>query len=180
MSPANQNLPYVILKTKFPFIHASTSLDIKISTIASNRSFESCMSIPCLAPKNVFRFFHFCRGFCHCLLQFCSILRRPPHRSTKTFPGKSSSIVIDARRSRCPFGLRFQEARKSPGVARVVCESLGAKLSHLIFSLGTRAQMGSNLKSPISCPTSYLIVLNSSCKARLRKPLFVLGVGTGR
>ena len=83
MQPANQNLPYVILKTKFPFLHASTSLDKKTLTIASNRSFESCKSIPCLAPQNVFRFFHFCRGFCLCLLQFCSILPRPPHRSTE-------------------------------------------------------------------------------------------------
>ena len=40
-----------------------------------------------------------------------------------SFPGKSWSIVSDARRSRCPIGLRFQEAR-SPGVGQVVCEPL--------------------------------------------------------
>ena len=28
-----------------------------------------------------------------------------------SFPGKSRSIVIFARRSRCPIGLRFQEVR---------------------------------------------------------------------
>ena len=50
-----------------------------------------------------------------------------------SFPGKSLSIVSDARRSRCPIGLRFQEVR-SPGVGQVVCEPLWAKISHL--SLG--------------------------------------------
>ena len=40
-----------------------------------------------------------------------------------SFPGKSWSIVSEARRSRCPIGLRFQEAR-SPGVGQVVCEPL--------------------------------------------------------
>ena len=65
------------------------------------------------------------------------LLNAPPCDQTclkwLTFPGKSWSIVIGARRSRCPIGLRFQEAKQSPGVARVVCESLWAKISHLIF-----------------------------------------------
>ena len=58
-----QNLPYTMLKTRFYFLHASTSLDTKTLTIASNRNFESCLSICCLAPQHIFRFFHLCRGF---------------------------------------------------------------------------------------------------------------------
>ena len=53
-SPSNQNLPYIILKTRFPFIYASTSL-------ATNRNFESCLLILFLAPQRAPRFFHFCR-----------------------------------------------------------------------------------------------------------------------
>ena len=52
-----------MLKTKFNFLYASTSLDTKTLTIASNRNFESCLSICCLAPQYIFRFFHLCRGF---------------------------------------------------------------------------------------------------------------------
>ena len=85
-------------------------------------------------------FYNFSRGFCLRLWQPCSILCRPPQRSSERpryknvsamgyFPRKSWSIVIDARRSRCPVGLRFQEARLSRGVARVVCEPLWAKIS---------------------------------------------------
>ena len=62
-SPANQNLPHIMFKTRFPFLYVSTSLDTKTLTIASNRNFESCMSIRCLAPQPGSRFFHFCRGF---------------------------------------------------------------------------------------------------------------------
>ena len=42
----------MMLKTKFPFFYASTSLDTKTIKIASNRNFESCMSIRCLAPHD--------------------------------------------------------------------------------------------------------------------------------
>ena len=52
-----------MLKTRFYFLYASTSLDTKTLTIASNRNFESCLSICCLAPQHIFRFFHLCRGF---------------------------------------------------------------------------------------------------------------------
>ena len=80
----------------------------------------------------IFRFFHFCRGFCLRLWQLCSLLCSPPQRSTErskkkkrclksgahylcigngfllqwvTFSGKSWSIIFDARRSRCLVGL---------------------------------------------------------------------------
>ena len=63
-SPSNQSLPcYIMLKTRFPFPYASTGLDTKTLTIASNRNSESRRSIRCLAPQHIFRFFHFCHGF---------------------------------------------------------------------------------------------------------------------
>ena len=46
-------------------------------------NFESCRSICCLAPQHIFRFFHFRRGFFLCLWQLCSLLCRPPQRSTE-------------------------------------------------------------------------------------------------
>ena len=51
-SSSKQNLPYIMLKTRSPFIYASTSLD-------TNRNFERCLSIRCLAPQHIFQFFHF-------------------------------------------------------------------------------------------------------------------------
>ena len=108
-SPSNQNLPYMMLKTRFPFLYASTSLDTKTLTIALNFNFESYMTIRCLAPQHVLRFFHFWWLLC-----------LPPQRSTErsrwekktplqwfTFTGKSWSIVIESRRSHCSIGLRF-------------------------------------------------------------------------
>ena len=101
-----------------PFLSASINLDTKTLTIASNRNFESYLSILCL----VFL----------CLWQLCSLLCRPPQRSTErskkkkrclksgahylcigngfllqcvTFSGKSWSIIFDAGRSRCLVGL---------------------------------------------------------------------------
>ena len=47
---ANQNRPYMMLKTRFLFLCASISLDTKTLTIASNRNFESCTSIRCFSP----------------------------------------------------------------------------------------------------------------------------------
>ena len=101
-------------------VKASTSLDTKTLIIVSNRNFESFMSIRCLAPQHIFRFFHFCYRFFLCPWQLCSLLCRLPPRFAErsrlknkqtnkktclqwvTFSGKSWSIVIDAKRSRCP------------------------------------------------------------------------------
>ena len=47
------------VKTRFPFIYASTSLDTKRLTLASNCNFESCMSIRCFAPQHILQFFPF-------------------------------------------------------------------------------------------------------------------------
>ena len=82
-SSSNQNLTYIMLKTRSPFIYASTSLD-------TNRNFERCLSIRCLTPQHIFLFFHFS------LWRLCPLLRRPPQSSTErsslqwvSFPGKS-------------------------------------------------------------------------------------------
>ena len=111
-SPANQNLPHIMFKTRFPFLYASTSLDTKTLTIASNRNFESCMSIRCLAPQPGSRFFPFLPWFSFASGIF-GIFERSRYKKRcqqwVTFPGKSWSILVDARRSRCPIGLRFQE-----------------------------------------------------------------------
>ena len=122
-SPSNQNLPYRMFKMRFPLLYAITSLETKSLTITSNCDFESCMAIRCLASQHIFRFYHFFRGFFLCFWHFCSLLCRPPQRSLSdrdktinvsaivTFPRKSWSIVIGAKRFCCPLGLRFQEAR---------------------------------------------------------------------
>ena len=115
-SPSNQTLPYTMLKTRFPFLY--WSLDTKTSTIASNRNFKSCLSICCLAPQQGltrWRFSMFAVGF-SLLWQLCSLLCRPPQRSTER-----SRILIhrhwrqEVQLSHC---LRFQKARWSPGVGR--------------------------------------------------------------
>ena len=80
---SNHNLPYMMLKTRFPFLHASTILDIKTSTITSNCNFESCMSICCLAPQLILQFFHFWHRFFLYLWQLCSLLCLPLQRSTE-------------------------------------------------------------------------------------------------
>ena len=61
-------------------VKASTSLDTKTLIIVSNRNFESFMSIRCLAPQHIFRFFHFCYRFFLCPWQLCSLLCRLPPR----------------------------------------------------------------------------------------------------
>ena len=92
-----------MLKTRFPFLYASTSLDTKALTIASNRNFESCLSIRCLAPQHIFRFFHFGAGISFASGNFalyCVVLLNAPLSDQDqkkknvsairvTFPGKS-------------------------------------------------------------------------------------------
>ena len=65
----------MLLKTRFPFLYASTSLDTKTWTIASNRNFESCMSIRCLAPQHIAAGSSFAFGnFTH----YCVVLLNAP------------------------------------------------------------------------------------------------------
>ena len=97
-SPSNHNLPCMMSKTSFPFLYASTSFDTKTLSIASNRNFESLCRFVVLLLSTFSGFSIFAAGF-------------PFLWQWVTFPGKHWSIVIDARRSRCPIGLRFQKAR---------------------------------------------------------------------
>ena len=53
----------------------------KTLTVASNRNFESFLPIRCVTPQRILRFF--AAGFCLCLWQLCSLLRRPPQCSTE-------------------------------------------------------------------------------------------------
>ena len=46
-----------MLKTRFAFLYASTSLHTKTLTVASNRNFESFLPIRCVAPQRILRFF---------------------------------------------------------------------------------------------------------------------------
>ena len=122
-SPSYQNLPYIMLKRRFAFLYASTSLHTKTLTVASNRNFESFLPIRCVAHST------FC-GFLPRVLplplplatllviaSYSSMLHWAIEKKKKSclrwvcFPGKSWSIVIDARRSHCLIGLRVQEAR---------------------------------------------------------------------
>ena len=118
------------LKMRFPFLHAWTSLDTRTLKIASNCDLESCLSVRCLAPQNIFQFFHFCRGLCVCLWQLCSLLCRPPQCFTKR--SRSWSIVIDVRRSRCSIGFRFQVSASWCGA---ICLRTFMRLS-LLFDSG--------------------------------------------
>ena len=56
---SKQHLLLIKLKTSFPLLYASTSLDTKTLAIASNGNFEGCLSICCLAPQQILYFFLF-------------------------------------------------------------------------------------------------------------------------
>ena len=74
-------------ETRFPFVYASTSLDTKTSTIASNRNFGSCMLIRYLPLTTFSDFFHFCFKYFVCLWQLCPLLWRsslPLHWAIET------------------------------------------------------------------------------------------------
>ena len=69
-----------MFKAKFPFLYTSTSLDTKTLKIASNRNFESCMSIRCLAPQ-LCSFLIFAAGFSFAFDHFahyCVVLLNAP------------------------------------------------------------------------------------------------------
>lgn len=76
----NWNLPYIMLKIRFPFLYTSTSLKTKTSTIDSNHNFESCQ-LSCSSAH--FPVFHRCHRFFFCLWHFCLLLCHPPQCSTK-------------------------------------------------------------------------------------------------
>ena len=111
------------VETRFPFLYASTRLDTKTSIIASNRSFKAVRRFVVLLLSSFCGFSIFAAGFSFAFgnfARYCNVLLNAPlsDRDKKkkclkwvTFPGKSWSVVIDARRSYRPIGLRFQEAR---------------------------------------------------------------------
>ena len=142
-SPSSQNVPYIMLKARFPFLYAS--VDTKTLTtagspsMASNRNLESCLYIRCPAPQHIFQFFHFCCGIFFCFWQLCSLLFRPPQRSTNRvcngllFPEDLDLSSLTPGGSVVPLVLGFKRRDNLTGVARVVGEPLWAKISHLIL-----------------------------------------------
>ena len=108
-SPSNQNLPNTLLKMWFPFLYSSASLDAKTWTIASNIVILKAVCRFVVLLLSTFSGFSIpgCVFFL-CLWQLCSILCRPPQRSTKrsrwkkntclqwvTFPGHRVKYGLD-------------------------------------------------------------------------------------
>ena len=106
------------VKTRFPFLYASTSLD------------RSCLSIRCLAPQQILQFFFsflaqalplpsatvLIIASSSSMLHLAIEIKKEKKKKRRcrrwvTFPGKSLYIVIDANRFRCTIVLRFQETR---------------------------------------------------------------------
>ena len=117
-SPSNQNLPYIVLKARFSFLYAS--LCTKTLTIARSPSVASNLEAVCgfvvLLLSTFSDFSIFADGFSFAsgnlliiVMSFSSL--HWPCLQWVTFPGRSWFMVIDARRSRCPIGWRFHEAR---------------------------------------------------------------------
>ena len=80
-SPSYQNLPYIMLKRRFAFLYASTSLHTKTLTVASNRNFESFLPTRCVAPQRILRFF--AAGFAFAFAfgnsaRYCGVLLNAP------------------------------------------------------------------------------------------------------
>ena len=87
-----------MLKSRFPFLYASTSLDAKTfvyKTLASNRNFESCMSIRCLAPQYILQFFSIFVAGVSLHWQLCSSLCRPPNAPLSNRDKKKTCLQWD-------------------------------------------------------------------------------------
>ena len=93
-----------MLKTRFPFLYRSTSLDTKTLTMASNHNFQSCLSIHHLAPRHIFQFSIFAAGFSFTFGNFanyCVILLNVPlndrnkkKRTCLRFPGNHWRLEV--------------------------------------------------------------------------------------
>ena len=98
--------------------------------MASNRNLESCLYIRCPAPQHIFQFFPFSLRDFLLLLQLCSLLCRPPQRSTnRVCNGLLSPEDLDLSSltpggAVVPLVLGFKRRDNLTGVARVVCEPL--------------------------------------------------------
>ena len=117
-----QNLTYMMLKTRLPFLYASTSLDTKhqqlprIVILKLYVDLLSCSSAHFAGFPFLPRVFPLPLATLLVIVTSSSTLHWAIELKKKclkwvTFPGKSWSVVIDARRSYRPIGLRFQEAR---------------------------------------------------------------------
>ena len=76
-----QNLTYMMLKTRLPFLYASTSLDTKTSTIASNRNFKAVCRFVVLLLSSFCGFSIFAAGFSFAFGNFalyCNVLLNAP------------------------------------------------------------------------------------------------------
>ena len=117
-SPSNQNLPYIMLKARFSFLYAS--LCTKTSTIARSHQSPriwklSVDSLSCssahfpIFPSSPMDFPLPLATLLIIVMSFSSL--HWPCLQWVTFPGRSWFMVIDGKRSRCPIGCRFHEAR---------------------------------------------------------------------
>ena len=76
-----QNLTYMMLKTRLPFLYASTSLDTKTSTIASNRNFKAVCRFVVLLLSSFCGFSIFAAGFSFAFgnfVRYCNVLLNAP------------------------------------------------------------------------------------------------------
>ena len=76
-----QNLTYMMLKTRLPFLYASTSLDTKTSTIASNRNFKAVCRFVVLLLSSFCGFSIFAAGFSFAFgnfARYCNVLLNAP------------------------------------------------------------------------------------------------------
>ena len=92
-----------MLKTRCPFLYASTSLDTKTLNITTKRNFESCMSICCLAPQHIRSFSIFAVGFAFAFGNFahyCVVLLNAPLSDRDK---KKQKRVIITFRTKCYY-----------------------------------------------------------------------------
>ena len=78
-----QNLTYMMLKTRLPFLYASTSLDTKTSTIASNRNFKAVCRFVVLLLSSFCGFSIFAASFSFAFgnfARYCNVLLNAPLR----------------------------------------------------------------------------------------------------
>ena len=86
-SPSNQTLPYIMLKTRFPFRYASISQQLPRIVI-----WKAVCRLVVWLLITFCSFFYFCRGFGLCHRQLCSLLCLSPRRSTERWRLKKENV----------------------------------------------------------------------------------------
>ena len=86
-SPSNQNLPFVMLKTRFPFRYASISQQLSRIVI-----WKAVCRLAVWLLFTFCSFFYFCRGFGLCHRQLCSLLCLSPRRFTERWRLKKENV----------------------------------------------------------------------------------------